>query len=360
MLRQMKDRLLGGAAVMVDRAVTLAVEAQSRSGRGPRIAVSHAARVAFLERLALEYPNEPSLDLFVPPPPVIPALRRVRDERGSSVFDASWPSAYVPRFASYVDRYTRTRENQIAAARLFRRNSGEPRPVVVIVHGYMSGSFPIEERLWPIQTLDELGFDTLLFVLPFHGLRANPKFGLVPEFPGTDPRMSIEGFLHAIFDLRACVRWLKAAGHPAVGLFGMSLGGYTAALAATVEPDLAFLVPLVPLASLADFAREQGSLSAPPAQAQLEHELLERIYRPISPVSLPSRVASDRVLVIGARADRVTPISHARSLATHFSAPLIAFRGGHLLQLGRRESFERVYELLRVVLANCSQPTRAY
>jgi predicted alpha/beta hydrolase family esterase len=134
-----------------------------------------------------------------------------------------------------------------------------------------------------------------------------------------------------------------------VGLFGMSLGGYTAALAATVEPELAFLVPLVPLASLADFAREQGSLSAPPAQARLEHELLERIYRPISPLSLPSRIASERALVIGARSDRVTPIAHARRLATHFSAPLIAFRGGHLLQIGRRESFERVYDLLRTV-----------
>jgi pimeloyl-ACP methyl ester carboxylesterase len=351
MLRQMKDRLLGGAAVMVDRAVTLAVEAQSRSGRGPRIAVSHEARVAFLERIALECPSEPAREVFVEPEPVAPALRRVRDERGLTVFDASWPSQYVPRLGSYRDRYVRTRENQVAAARLFRNAAGAPRPVVVIVHGYMSGNFPIEERLWPIQTLDELGFDSLLFVLPFHGLRANPKLGLLPEFPGTDPRMSIEGFLHAVFDLRACVRWLRAAGHPSVGLFGMSLGGYTAALAATVEPELSFLVPLVPLASLAEFAREQGSLSAPPAQALLEHQLLERLYRPISPLSLPSLVPPERVLVIGARADRVTPIAHARRLATHFSAPLVAFRGGHLLQLGRRESFERVYDLLRSVHA---------
>lgn len=347
----MKDRLLGGAAVMLDRAATLAVEAQSRSGRGPRIAVSHASRVAYLERMALEIPSEPALDLFVSPPAIEPALRRVRGDRRSTVFDASWRSPYAPRLGSFVERYSRTPENRLAALRLFRANAGAPRPVVVIIHGYMSGSFPIEERLWPLETLDELGFDVALFVLPFHGLRASPTRGLVPEFPGSDPRMSVEGFLHAIFDLRACVRWLKASGHPSVGLLGMSLGGYTAALAATVEPELSFLVPLVPLASLADFAREQGSLSAKLDQAALEHELLERIYRPISPLSLPSLVPPERVLVIGARSDRVTPISHARRLATHFSAPLIAFRGGHLLQIGRRESFERVYELLRVVRA---------
>lgn len=349
MLRRVRDSLLGGAAGMVDRALTLAVEAQSRSGRGPRIAVSHAARVAFLERLADECPADPGLDLFPAPPAITPTLRRARGERAADVFDVTWPSGFAPRLASFAERYLTTRENHLAVARLFRASARPPRPVVVIIHGYMSGSFPIEERLWPLETLDALGFDVALFVLPFHGLRASPARGLVPEFPGTDPRMSIEGFRQAIFDVRALVRWLKTQGHPSVGLFGMSLGGYTAALAATIEPGLAFLVPLVPLASLADFAREQGSLSAPSAQALAEHALLERIYRPISPFSLPSRLPPGRAIVIGARHDRVTPIAHARRLATHFSAPLIAFRGGHLLQLGRRESFERVYELLRQV-----------
>jgi predicted alpha/beta hydrolase family esterase len=127
---------------------------------------------------------------------------------------------------------------------------------------------------------------------------------------------------------------------------GMSLGGYTAALSATVEPELSFLIPVVPLSSLVDFASEQGSLSVDPHEARLEREILECIYGPVSPFSSPSLVAPENALVIGARADRVTPIAHARSLAAHLRAPLVAFKGGHLLQVGRRESFERVYALL--------------
>jgi hypothetical protein len=60
-------------------------------------------------------------------------------------------------------------------------------------------------------------------------------------------------------------------------------------------------------------------------------------------------IAKERVLVVGARADRITPIGHARRIATHFSAPLVAFRGGHLLQLGRDRAFDRVFGLLETV-----------
>ena len=344
MLNRVKDRLLGGAAGLVDKAVTLAVEAGSRAGRGPRIAVSHASRMAFLERIALEYPTEASANFFPDPIAPSPALRRVSQRSTLSVFDASWPSNYTPYLASYADRYLENRENWTCSARLFTRPS--QRPVVIIVHGYMSGKFAIEERMWPLADLDELGFDVALFVLPFHGTRTGARGSLVPEFPSSDPRMNIEGFRQAVGDIRAFTRFLRASGHPKVGLMGMSLGGYTAALSACVEQDLAFVIPVIPLASLVDFAIEQGSLSHDPHEAARERDLLERIYRPVSPFSLPSLVPAENALVIGARADRVTPIAHARRLATHLRAPLVAFKGGHLLQLGRRESFARAYSLL--------------
>jgi pimeloyl-ACP methyl ester carboxylesterase len=120
-------------------------------------------------------------------------------------------------------------------------------------------------------------------------------------------------------------------------------------LTATLEPGLDFLVPVVPLACLADFNREQGFLGDRPSDAGDLHARLEIAHRSVSPLALPSLVARDRVLVVGARADRITPIGHARRIATHFSAPLVAFRGGHLLQLGRERAFDRIYELLERV-----------
>ncbi|HEY8946347.1 MAG TPA: alpha/beta hydrolase [Polyangiaceae bacterium] len=342
MLRRVTDHLLRGAAAAVDRAATLAVEAGA-TRRRTRVAISHETRARFLERVAAEYPEQPSLDFFGPAPILSPSLRRVRGERGLGVFDAAWPSEYTPFSGTIRERYTASAQNQLALARLFLREA--PRPVVVIVHGYMSGHLPLEERLWPIEQLDRLGFDVALFVLPFHGLRGRSASS-IPEFPGNDPRMTNEGFRQAVTDLRGLIGWLRQRGHPRVGLFGMSLGGYTAALTATVEPGLDFLVPIVPLACLADFAREQGSLSDLPQEAATEHALLERAYRVTSPLSLLPRIAPERVLVVGARSDRVTPVGHARKLSTHFRSPILAWPGGHLLQFGRREAFERIFALI--------------
>ncbi len=331
------ELLIGSAAEVFDRAVSLAVEAGSRRSR--RVVVTHDARRAFLERLLLAAPR-PDVDFFEAPG--LPEVSESKSTRGFS--DLRWSSGYQPYLRDFGVRYLATEQNRTAHARLF--TGPRPRPVAVVVHGYMSGAYGIEQRLWPLAELSERGFDVALFVLPFHALRADRLRGLVPAFPGSDPRMAIEGFRQAVWDLRGLLRWLAARGHPYAGLFGMSLGAYTAALTATIEPELAFLVPVVPLASLADFSLEQGYLSAPPEEHRVEHALLEQLYSPVSPLARAPRIEPSRVVVIAARADRVTPISHARKLARHFRSPLVSMPGGHLLQLGRGSAFERALGLL--------------
>ncbi len=168
-----------------------------------------------------------------------------------------------------------------------------------------------------------------------------------PPFPGRDPALTVEGFRQAVADLRDFVRFLRRdRGHRAVGLVGMSLGGYTAALTATVEPELDFLVPVIPLACLADFAREQDNLPPGAQRGSVFEEALRRTYREVSPLARPSLMGPGRTLVVGARADRITQVSHARRLAHHFSAPLHTWPGGHLLQWGRGEAFSRIEQLL--------------
>jgi pimeloyl-ACP methyl ester carboxylesterase len=262
------------------------------------------------------------------------------------VIDLAWPSGHDV-FAPHVEQtYQAYVENRTACARLFVRE--EPRPLAVLIHGYLAGKYGFEQRVWPLEWLDRAGFDAALFVLPFHGLRACPDQGLPPFLTG-DPRLAHEGFRQATNDLGDLVGWLRARGHRAVGLMGMSLGGYTSALAATVDPGLDFVVPIIPLASLADFALEQGRLSSGPGQQALEHAALERVYRLICPVQRPSLVPRQRVLVIGAEADQITPISHARRLATHFGAALSTWPGGHLVQLGRADAFEHVGRLFQTL-----------
>ncbi|HEY2408233.1 MAG TPA: alpha/beta hydrolase family protein [Polyangiaceae bacterium] len=341
----MTRRVLGSAAAAVDRAAAAAVQARNaRRMSVPPIATDRN-RAKVLEQMTLLYPSTLGDDFFLPVTKIAPTERPAPSSLGyDEAVDLSWASLYEPYIEGMRERYLRTVENQAASVRFFRARA--PRPVAILIHGYLAGSFNFEQRVWPLARLLHGGFDVALFTLPFHALRADPEHEGRPQFPSNDPRFSNEGFRQVVGDLRNFVHWLKARGHPQVGLMGMSLGGYTAALTATVEPSLAFLVPIIPLASLPDFALEHGELNADPEVAAREHALLEAVYRVVSPLYRAPRIAPARTLVVGAKADRITPVAHARRLASHFGAPLISWHGGHLLQFGRAACFERVEAFL--------------
>ena len=346
MIGRVTRRVLGSAAGAVDRAVTLAVQARSsgRSRAAEPTAVDH--RVKTLRGFVESYPDSLGDDFFLTPRSISPVARELPRETGfARAFDLSWASEYQPFLPAFEERYARCAENRAAAVRLL--TSGDDRPVAILIHGYMAGSYPMEQRVWPLQRFLRSGYDVALFTLPFHGVRADATRRGAPEFPGSDPRFSNEGFRQVIADLRNFVGWLRAQGRPEVGVLGMSLGGYTASLLATVEAGLSFCVPVIPLASLADFVREQGELSGAADVAAEEHALLERIYRVVSPLERKPLIHPSRTLVVGAKADRITPVTHARKLAAHFGSQLVSWHGGHLLQLGRNAAFRRVETLLR-------------
>jgi pimeloyl-ACP methyl ester carboxylesterase len=208
----------------------------------------------------------------------------------------------------------------------------------------MGGHFLLEEATWPIPWLLRRGLDVALPVLPFHALRGGARRG-APPFPSADPRFTNEGFRQAAADVVALARRLRARGAPAVGVIGVSLGGYTSALVATVTGEIDFVMPMIPLASIADFAREQGRLGDP-EQAAEQHAALERDNLVVSPLARHSRVPAARALVAAAEHDRITPRSHAARIALHFGCEMVTFPGGHLLQIGRAEAFRAFADML--------------
>ena len=343
-------RLLRTASSSVDRAVVVAMDLRNRRVRSRAEAMSHDERIARLAEIRAMY-GAPELlgdvDAFFPrPAAVIPHVRRVRElPWGGECLQVSWSSASTPFEPSVRDAYIAHAPNRTAHARLYVKTAAAgARPAVIVVHGYLTGQWAIEERAWPIEWLQRRGLDVAVAVLPFHGLRGRPEGG-APPFPGADPRFTNEGFRQAVSDLRVLARLLHDRGAPCVGMMGVSLGGYVTSLMATLEPQLAFAAPLVPLASVADFARDHGRLGAGP-QADAQHAALEAANLIVSPFARPSRLPASRILVVGAEGDRVTPVAHAARLAAHLGAPLVRAAGGHLVQVWRREAFRGLRTML--------------
>ena len=340
-------RLLGSAASTVDRAFVAAMQLRNRSVRRRSEALSHAERIEALARVGATY-GAPELiadpERFFPVPPSIAPNERPLCALpwGGEAVELSWPSAFTPFDAVAGAPYVANVPNRTAYARLYGGRAG--RPVAILIHGYMSGQWAFEERAWPIRWLNRRGLDVALVVLPFHGVRAREGGG-APPFPGGNPSVTNEGFRQVVTDLRSLTRVLRDRGARSVGVMGMSLGGYSTALFATVERDLAFAAPLIPLVSVADFARDQGRLGTG-ERAELQHAALEAANRVVSPLARPTRLPSERVLIVAAEDDRVTPIAHAERLARHFDAPLLRLRGGHLVQTWRAAAFRAVGRML--------------
>lgn len=335
--------MLGFAARTIDRAVVGAVHLRGARAQAERQGLTPERRMGLLERAAHDYApaldarngffsevSEQELGPLVAEKRVAQLRARLGDPHAGT-FDLAWASDEPAWLPEMRDPCRARKENLTAHARLFR--GGEGRPAIVCVHGYLGGIYAIEERKFPVKWFFKQGLDVALPVLPHHAMRGS-RGGGPPPFPSADPALTNEGFRQAIRDLRVLVAHLRAKGAPWVGVVGTSLGGYTTALLSTVQDDLAFAVPIVPLASVADFARDHGELGEGPESDAL-YAAFERANRVVSPYSRPPKVPSERTFVLGAEGDAITGVEHARRIAGHLGARLEVVAGGHLLQFWR-------------------------
>jgi len=344
-MRLATRRVLGAAAAGFDLAVRRAL-LSSPGGIKRANTLRHEVRLSLLARLAKRYTKTGAGEHFFAESPRISPVEDVRVtlKDGSRVIDVAWPSDYRTFLPEVQEEYDRYVENRTATARIVAHP--EPRPVAILIHGYLGGMHRAERRVWPMSFWRRLGMDVVLFVLPFHGRRAERRFGTKPPFPGADPRMTNEGFRQAMRDFQGLVGWLTARGHSKVGVMGMSLGGFSTALAATLEPRLAFAIPIIPLASIAATARQNGHLGTTPDEEEAEYRALDAVYRVTSPLSRPPAIPARQMMIVAGEADQITPIVHAQNLAAHFHCRLETMPGGHLIQFGRGERFRSIGRFL--------------
>jgi dienelactone hydrolase len=321
--------------------------AQELSKRGTRKAQTPAQRRAYLDDVAHRYESVDPREFYAAPPPIDRVretfVREVEGEPRGAVTDVTWPSGWTPKGPDGRDRYLAIRENGVVHVRLMRHPT--PRPAIICVHGYRAGTFTFEERAWGMRWLHRLGLDVALFTLPFHALRAPANRRRTPLFPSADVARTIEAFGQAMWDLRGLAAWLRLRGAPQVGIAGMSLGGYTTSLAATVEPAFEFAIPFIPLADMTDVVVEHEALRGTVVPPELI-EAGKRSMHLVRPLARTPVIPGERMLVIAAERDRITQGTHAQLLAKHFGCQRVTFPGAHLLQFGRREGFAAMAKFL--------------
>jgi len=228
--------------------------------------------------------------------------------------------------------------NRTCHASLFRQPEAG-RPWLLCIHGYRMGTTFLDLRLFaPHILFQRLKLNVVMPTLPLHGSRRiGPQSG--DHYLDGDPLDLLFAQTQALWDLRRTIAWIRAQEPNArIGVLGYSLGGYNAALLATHEPGLDFVVAGIPVA---DFASVLWQHVPPQLRAYFEAEGLsreryQRLLHLVSPLTLPPKLPAERLHLFAGSADRIVPPGQPLKLAAHWQREVHWYHGAHLTFRGER------------------------
>ena len=250
----------------------------------------------------------------------------------------SFESAFEAVNPALREHYRRFRRNRTAWAEHWQHGD-RPRPTLIVIHGFTADPYWINSRFLALPWFYEQGYDILLVTLPFHGRRqekTSPYSGH-GWFSHGFCHMN-ETMAHAIHDIRVFMDYLEDSGVPQMGVTGISLGGYTTALLASIEDRLSCAIPNVPVVRIMDIVLEWfpanwiaklgmrlGGISVQEARAAVAIQ---------SALSFTPAIPHNRLMLIAGAGDRFAPPKHTHILWEHWKrCRLHWFPGNHLIHL---------------------------
>jgi hypothetical protein len=309
-----------------------------------RAAAERHVEQGWVRQPALAHPTPPALEK--------PNVTGTRITGAGQVEHLRFESEYQPNDPEIRDDYLAHQRNRMAHAYLWRHPSG-PRPTLICIHGYGMGRISLDARTWDVDWLHRrLGLDVASVVLPLHGPRAILRRSGA-GFLDSHPLWTNAAFGQAVWELRRLSGWLRSQGAPLIGVYGISLGAYTAALFASIESRLSCVIAAVPVVSLPAMMRRDLSEEKRLAREALgiTEEVLEQAWVPHAPLGHAPRVAKAGRLIVAGLADRICPPDQAQALFEHWERPAIHwFPGTHLVPIGRRATKARIEQHLRDTL----------
>lgn len=291
----------------------------TRVGKEAKSALALYRKLGWLDDTTLAHPDPP-------PPPVVefaPARAGLLSYRAMTFESGYRPPRGDPAGARW-DSFT---PNATVHAWVLRHR--EPRPWLVCLHGAGMGrpimDFGLFRAHWMHQTL---GLNVAAVVLPLHG----PRRAGLPEharYPSEDVLHNIHGTRQAVWDARRLIAWIRAQGDQPVGVLGVSLGGYVAALLGGIERDLSAVLLGAPVADLYALIEYHKGPISDHERANLR--LGRELGRTISPLAFAPRVPfAGRFVYAGVVDHMVDPRRNAVRIWNHWGQPeALWYQGGH-------------------------------
>jgi hypothetical protein len=319
--------------VALDEAIlaqmTLTAPARALRGDGERVAAEvHDALALYRDRGFLEKPES----YHRTPPPLEQVDLQSRRLRSLNFEHLRFESGYEPHDGEPGrERYLSYAPPRTGHAWVLRKS--DERPWLICIHGYQMGSPLVDFGAFRPEWLHHrLGLNLLLPVLPLHGPRKIRRLS-GDGFLAGDLLDTVHALAQTAWDLRRIVSWLRLQGATQIGVFGLSLGGYSTALLSCFDDQLACAIAGIPAT---DFARLSWRHGPPDSLRKAEEAGVGlgetvNLKKVVSPLVLVPRVAHERRYIYGASADQLVPPDQVRDLWRHWERPkMLWYPGAHV------------------------------
>lgn len=244
------------------------------------------------------------------------------------------------------------RNNNVVRAQHWRHGDG-PRPTLCVIHGFLGSPYLLNGLFFSLPWYYKSGYDVLLYTLPFHGRRAEKKspFSGYGYFAHGLTGFA-EAMAQAVHDFRSLVNYLQHTGVDRIALTGISLGGYTSSLIASVDDRLEAVIPncpvVTPIQLFDDWFPASVLVSLGLRIGQIGRDELSAALSYHCPLNYQPMVAMDRRLIITGLGDRFAPPGQAEMLWEHWDrCALHWFPGSHLMHISQLEYLRRMTQFLQ-------------
>ncbi len=244
-----------------------------------------------------------------------------------------WSSGYEPNLGvPGTDRWLAFEANRTASAWLLRHRD-RPRPWIVCVHGFGTGSTFMDLFSFRASYLHEqLGVNVAAIVLPVHGSRRPGTFN-GEEFLGFEFMNSVHGLAQSLWDVRRLLSWVRQQDPDGVGVFGISLGAMVTGLVAAFEEDLDLALAGIPVVDFPGLIEHHAPRNL--QMRSIDHNILDGtaqdVHSVVSPLAMEPVTPRAARAIFAGLGDRLATTDQARRLWEHWERPETSwFQGNHV------------------------------
>ncbi len=212
------------------------------------------------------------------------------------------------------------------------RHRDPSRPWLICLHGLGTGGPYSDFRGFRADMLHhELGLNLVMPVLPLHGPR-KPASMPIASLLSFDLLDAFHGVSQAVWDTRRLIQWARAQGATKIGLYGLSMGSYVAALLSGLE-NVDLVMAGIPLCDIPDLFVHHAPVDQ--RQEAEDNGVLgvhtRELFELVSPLSVTPHTTLENRFIFAGSDDKVSTPEQAERLWEHWEQPGIRwFAGGHV------------------------------